>query len=177
MARLAKPDPASMTAEQKKVHDEIAAGPRGAVVGPLGVWLHRPLLADRAQKLGQYCRYDSSLPPRLSELAILVTARIWDAAFEWQSHEPMARAGGLDEAIITALKHDESPDFQNADEAIVYRIARDLNLDRRISSEDYAEGIAQLGKDGMVDLIGVLGYYSLISMTINAFEVDPITPV
>lgn len=175
MARIPKINPQDMTAEQQAVHDDIASGPRGEVVGPLAVWLNRPKLADTAQKLGQYCRYDSSLPPRLSELAILTTARIWNATFEWQSHEPPARAAGLADEVITALAKDETPDFKNFDEEVVYRIARDLNLDRRISDELYLRGEELLGRDGLVDLIGVLGYYSLISMTINAFEVDPIT--
>ena len=104
MARIAPLDPDNLSPEQKEVYDAIASGPRGAVVGPLAVWLNRASLADKAQKLGQYCRYDSSLEPRLSELAILVTARVWDAAFEWQSHEPPARAAGLGHEIIESLR-------------------------------------------------------------------------
>ena len=164
-----------MSARQKEVHDAIASGPRGEVVGPLAVWLNRPELADKAQKLGQYCRYDSSLPPRLSELAILVTARIWDAAFEWQSHEPPARAAGLAHDVIEALRRDEEPVFENADEAVVYAVSRHLNLERTISEDLYREAEKLLGQDKLVDLIGVLGYYSFISMTIKAFDVDPIS--
>ena len=175
MARLATPDINTMTERQKEVHDAIAAGPRGAVVGPLGVWLNRAELADKAQQLGQYCRYDSSLDPRLSELAILVTARIWDAAFEWQSHEPPARAAGLPDAVITALANDQLPKFDRDDEAVVYKVARTLNLERGLPDDLYGEAMDILGKDGLVDLIGVLGYYALISMTIKAFDVDPIS--
>lgn len=174
MARIEPTDPARRTPEQQKVHDAIAAGPRGEVVGPLAVWLHRPRLADKAQQLGQYCRYDSSLPPRLSELAILVTARIWDAAFEWQSHEPPARAAGLADGIIAALAQDEEPAFDKPDEAVVYQISRRLNIDRTISDTQYREALELLGQDGLIDLIGVLGYYSFISMTIKTFDVDPI---
>ena len=174
MARLGTPKRETLTAEQTRVYDAIASGPRGQVVGPLGVWLHRACLADKAQQLGQYCRYDSSLEPRLSELAILVTARIWDAGFEWDSHEPPARAAGLADNIITALANDETPEFEHADESVVYRVSRQLNEDKEISDSLYAEGLETLGKDALVDLIGVLGYYSLISMTIKAFEVDPI---
>lgn len=175
MARIKNIDRIDMSAEQKVVHDAIASGPRGEVVGPLAVWLNRPALADKAQKLGQYCRYDSSLSPRLSELAILVTARVWDATFEWQSHEPPAVAAGLAEEIINALRNDEEPIFENRDEEVVYKVARHLNLDRKISAALYNEAEGLLGKDGLVDLIGVLGYYSLISMTIKAFDVDPIS--
>lgn len=174
MARISPLVHAEMSDEQKLVHDEIASGPRGRVVGPLAVWLNRPSLADKAQKLGQYCRYDSSLPPRLSELAILTTARIWDATFEWQSHEPPARAAGLSDDIIEALRVDNEPVFENEDEAVVYQIARRLNIDRGIDEALYTKAERELGKDGLVDLIGVLGYYSFISMTIKAFDVDPI---
>lgn len=174
MVRIPLPQSATLSDQQQAVYDAIASGPRGEVAGPLAVWLHRPQLADRAQKLGQYCRYDSSLPARLSELAILVTARIWNAEFEWQSHEPPARAAGLDERIIAALARDEHPDFTNEDEAIVYEVSRRLNLERGMDADLYHRAESVLGKDRLVDLIGVLGYYSLISMTIKAFDVDPI---
>ncbi len=171
MTRVPELQSGEMSAEQKRISDEISAGPRGAVVGPLAVWLHRPGLADTAQKLGQYCRYDSSLPPRLSELAILTTGRIWDAAFEWDSHVGPARKAGLSEDIIRALAEDREPVFENDDESAVYRVTRTLNFERAIPNDLYMEAEGLLGKDGLVDLIGVLGYYSLISMTIKAFEV------
>ncbi|NKB53986.1 MAG: carboxymuconolactone decarboxylase family protein [Rhizobiaceae bacterium] len=175
MARIAPLDPTNLTDEQQPVFDAIRSGPRGEVAGPLAVWLNRPTLADKAQQLGQYCRYDSSLPPRLSELAILVTARVWDATFEWQSHQPPARAAGLDDAIIEALRRDEEPKFKDPTEAVVYEVSRVLNVERGISQDLYTRAENLLGKDGLVDLIGVLGYYALISMTIKAFDVDPIS--
>lgn len=172
MARLEGVDPETMSPEQAKVHGEIAAGPRGIVAGPLAVWLHRPELADRSQKLGQYCRYDSSLPPILSELAILTMGRIWDAGYEWRSHVGPAREAGLSEDIISALEADREPPFEDAAQSVVYRVTKELNATRRISDDLYAEAFALLGRDGLVDLIGVLGYYTLISMTIKAFEVE-----
>lgn len=175
MARIPDLDVNTLTPDQSRVYKAIASGPRGGVQGPLAVWLHRPELADKAQQLGRYCRYDSSLPPRLSELAILVTARIWDAAFEWDAHEPPAREAGLGDAVITALANDETPAFTQTDESVVYRFARELNLKRNVSDSLYAEAEETLGCDALVDLVGVLGYYSLISMTINAFKVDPLS--
>ena len=174
MARLSTPKRVELNDDQQVVYEAIASGPRGEVVGPLGVWLHRAALADKAQQLGQYCRYDSSLEPRLSELAILVTARIWDAGFEWDSHEPPARAAGLADDIIHALANDQEPVFDHADESVVYQVSRRINIDSELSTELYTEAEQLLGKERLVDLIGVLGYYSLISMTIKAFEVDPI---
>ena len=104
-----------------------------------------------------------------------MTARIWDAGFEWDSHEPPARAAGLSDSIIKALANDQEPEFENTDESVVYRISSRLNIDRKLSAELYQEAEQLLGKERLVDLIGVLGYYSLISMTIKAFEVDPIS--
>ena len=100
MARLKTMENRDMTERQRQIHEEIVSSPRGQVRGPLAIWLYRPELADRAQRLGQYCRYDTSLEPRLSELAILTTARIWDAAFEWQAHVPHALSGGVDLSLI-----------------------------------------------------------------------------
>jgi len=174
MARIPNLDPDSLTAEQQVVYDNIVSGPRGAVRGPLAIWLNRPGLADKAQALGRYCRYDSSLSPLLSELAILVTARIWDATFEWQAHVVHAQKAGLAQGVIDALRQDSEPEFATSEEAVVYHVARDLNLNRKISDTLYARAEDILGRERLIDLIGVLGYYALISMTINAFEVDPL---
>lgn len=173
MSRIPVLQPDELTDAQRDVHDRIASGPRGGVRGPLAMWLHRPELADRAQQLGRYCRYDSSLPPRLSELAILTTARIWDAAYEWQTHLPHAQAAGLGDGIIDALAEDRTPDFQAEDEELVYLFTRELNLTRAVPDTMFDRTMACLGRDGMVDLVGLLGYYSLISMTIKAFDVPP----
>ena len=170
MTRLKPLDTGLMTDRQKQVYDAIVSGPRGRVRGPLAVWLHRPELASKAQKLGQYCRYDSALPPRLSELAILTTARIWDAAFEWQAHVPHALADGITPAVIASLESDETPQFDKADEAVVYAFSRELNMTRAVTDETFDRTIECLGADATVDLVGVLGYYALISMTIKAFD-------
>jgi len=174
MARITTPDIESMSDEQKIVFNKIVSGPRGAVRGPLLVWLNRPGLADKAQALGQYCRYESSLSPLLSELAILVTARIWDATFVWQAHVIHAQKAGLAQFIIDALAKNNEPTFKNLEEKVVYHVSRDLNINRKISDALFKQAQDVLGNDRLVDLIGVLGYYALISMTINAFEVDPL---
>lgn len=172
MSRLSPPTPPNLTKAQQEVHDAISSGPRGAVVGPLGVWLWRPELAQRAQTLGQYCRYDSCLPKRLSELAILITGRYWGAEFEWQHHKPIALDAGLDKDIVEAIRKEETPSFTNEDEQCVYDLAMSLYHTRRIPDETYQSAIKILGQDAVVDLVGVLGYYAFISMTINVFEVD-----
>ncbi len=174
MSRLETPLYESMSPDQQKVHEEIVSGPRGAVQGPLGVWLWRAELASRAQTLGRYCRYDSSLPPRLSELAILVTARHWSAEFEWQSHKQPALDAGLDPAIVEAIRKGEKPDFDSTSEQIVYEFSTELQNHKKVSDSTYNTAVKELGKEAVVDLVGVLGYYALISMTINAFEVDAV---
>jgi 4-carboxymuconolactone decarboxylase len=173
MPRLSELSLEAMSAEQKRVHGVIASGPRGQVRGPLAVWLRRPELAERAQALGEYCRYNSSLPKRLSELAILVTARYWKAEFEWFAHRQHALEAGLPEDIVEAIRTGRAPSFADPQDQAVYDISTAIYRDRGLSDEVYARGLSVLGEDRLVDLIGVLGYYALISMTINAFEVSP----
>ena len=171
MPRLPELDPAALTPEQRIVHDAIAAGPRGVVHGPLAVWLRRPELADRAQSLGAYCRYGSSLSPRLSELAILVTARVWGSEFEWWAHKAHAFAAGVAAEVIEAIRTHQVPVLTDAEDRAVYDVATTLNRDRRLDDALYHRAVTTLGEGRLVDLIGVLGYYTLISMTINTFEV------
>ena len=160
-----------MTTEQRRVHDEIAAGPRGHVVGPLQVWLHAPGLADVAQKLGAYARFKTSLPPELSELAILVTGSAWQAEFEWYAHARLARAAGIPEPVIEAIRTGAEPELADPQARAVYAVARELHATRALSETTYAQAEAALGREGLVDLVGILGYYTLVSMTLNAFDV------
>lgn len=171
MPRLAPPAPETLSDAQRRVHDQIASGPRGEVRGPLAIWLHRPELAQWAQGLGAYCRYGSSLEPRLSELAILTMARLWSSEYEWWSHKPPALAAGLDPQLIEALRKGETPQFADRDAALVHQVVRDLTETRALSQSLHDEALAVLGRDRLVDLVGLCGYYTLISMTINAFEV------
>nr|WP_315591582.1 carboxymuconolactone decarboxylase family protein [uncultured Cupriavidus sp.] len=173
MTRIRPLLPEEMTEDQRAVHATIVAGPRGQVRGPLAVWLHRPGLAAKAQALGQYCRYDSSLPQRLSELAILVMGQFWGAEFEWWAHKPIALKAGIDEAVVEAIRTGAEPTFERDDEAAVYAVMRSLNEARRIPAPLYERALAVLGQDAVIDLVGLAGYYTLISMTINAFEVMP----
>jgi 4-carboxymuconolactone decarboxylase len=171
MSRLPELHYEEMSAEQRRVHDEIAAGPRGRVEGPLKAWLHAPGLADPAQKLGAYARFKSSLPPEFSELAILVTARVWRANFEWYAHARLARAAGIAEPVIEAIRAGAEPELVGPRARAVYAVARELHGNRALSDATYAEALTALGTEGLVDLVGILGYYTLVSMTLNAFDV------
>ncbi|WP_427026196.1 carboxymuconolactone decarboxylase family protein (plasmid) [Aureimonas ureilytica] len=169
--RLGPPDPTSFDDEQRRVHDLIASGPRGRVRGPLAIWLHRPALAEAAQKLGAYCRYGSSLEPRLSELAILTMATVWQSEFEWWAHKPIALKAGLGADIVEALRSGAPPAFPDRETETVHAVTIALSTQRRLTDALYAQADAVLGPDRLVDLVGLCGYYTLISMTLNAFEV------
>ena len=165
------PELTGMTDEQRRVADAIKAGPRGVVQGPLLAWLHSPALAERAQALGAFCRYGTSLPPRLSELAILATGAHWQAGFEWHAHAPLALAAGLDPAAVEALRTGGTPHFEAEDEQAVWRFAHHLLRDREVPEATYRTVAGLLGTQAVVELVGLLGYYGLISMTIKAFAV------
>ena len=168
-------DEDDLDAAQRAVFDAIRHGPRGKVEGPLRVWLQSPELAQRAQALGEFCRFGTSLPPRLSELAILVTGAIWKSGFEWAAHAPIAQRAGLEPGVIEAIRTGRAPNYAREDEAAVYAFSRELSVSSRMSDETFAAAQAQIGRTGTVELVGLLGYYTLISMTINAFDV-PLPP-
>ncbi|HVZ13895.1 MAG TPA: carboxymuconolactone decarboxylase family protein, partial [Bauldia sp.] len=169
--RISDIDEASLTPDQQRVFAAIKAGPRGVVVGPLRVWLHSPRLAEKAQELGAFCRYGTSLPPVLSELAILVTGAHWRAGFEWHAHAPIAIKAGLSADVVDAIRRDEEPSFTNAAEGAVYAFCRRLLTMRTMDQATYDQARQAIGETGLVDLVGILGYYALISMTIVGFEV------
>lgn len=171
--RLAAPDPASYDERQRAIHDAIANGPRGGVRGPLAIWLRRPELAARAQELGRYCRYDSSLEPRLSELAILTMARHWGAEYEWFAHKPPALTAGLSPELIEALRVGAPPPYADDEERVTHQVAVSVLTERNVSDALYAEAEQTLGAERLVDLVGVIGYYTLISATLNVFRVSP----
>ena len=171
MSRLGKLDPDNLTPEQRRIHDEIVSGPRGSIGGPFAPWLRSPTLADRAQKLGEFCRFNTSLPKRLSELAILVTARYWTAQFEWYAHEPMARDGGLAQPIIDAIRERLPPPGMKDDERAVYDFCMEAYALHRVTDATYARAVDVLGEQAVVELVGVIGYYCLVSLTLNVFQV------
>ena len=168
-------DEAALSPDQQRIFQAIQSGPRGIVEGPLRVWLQSPGLAETAQQLGAFCRYGTSLPPRLSELAIILVGAHWQAGFEWAVHAPIALKAGVGADIVEAIRTGESPVFAAEDEAAVHAFSVELLRDRKVSDATFARTEALLGTAGAVDLVGVLGYYTLICMTINAFHV-PLPP-
>jgi 4-carboxymuconolactone decarboxylase len=168
--------PEAMSPAQRTVADAIAAGPRKSLGGPFNAWLRSPEVADRMQKVGEYLRFHSSVPKRLNEFAILITARAWDAEYEWYAHYPLALAAGLKPAVAAELATGKRPAAMAADEAVVFDFLTELRRDKRVSDARFAQAKALLGDQGVIDLIALAGYYDLVSMTLNVAQVKPPEP-
>ena len=156
-----------MTDAQRKVYKEIASGPRGGVRGPFNALLRSPELADRAQKFGEYVRFQSSLPERLKEFAILITARHWTAQYEWHAHHALALKAGLSPQLAADLARGMRPAGMKGDEAAVYDFCSELQEKKSVGDSAFKAVADQFGERGVVDLIAVTGYYTLVSMVLN----------
>lgn len=168
--------PEQMSPAQKAVADKIVAGPRKSMGGPFNAWLRSPELADRLQAVGEQVRFHSSLPARLNEFAILITAREWDADYEWYAHYPLALKAGLKPAVAADLAKGRRPRGMAADEAAVYDFMAELRAKRRVGDAKYAAVQKLYGDQGVVDLVALSGYYDLVSMTLNTAQVRPPEP-
>ena len=161
----------NLTEEQKEIHDTIVNGPRGHVVGPLRIWLNNPGLARSAQTVGEYARYGTSLSKGLSELAIITTGRVWSSAFEWEHHAPLAIEGGIDPENVNIISKGQRPNFRKAEEEAVFDFAAEANILKNVSDNTYNNLVNILNETAAIDIVGICGYYSLISMTLNVFKV------
>ena len=171
MSRLPPLPEETLSTRQKEVYASIAAGPRGSVRGPFPAWIRSPELADHGQKLGAFVRYGTSFEPRLAELAILMCARFWTAQYEWYAHARMARQGGLSDAVIDAVAKRERPEMAD-DEAAVHDFCQELHRDQNVSDATYQRVISLFGERGVVELIGISGYYTMVSMTLNVARIQ-----
>ena len=173
MQRLPELDPGTLAGRQKEVYDNIAGGPRGGVRGPFLALLQCPDIADYVQGLGAYIRFEGALPGHLREMAILMTARFWTGAYEWCAHVPIAEKEGLAPEIIAAIGEKKTPEFQSAEEKAVYEFCQEALEHRRVGDDAFAGIVDALGRAGAAELAAVMGYYSLISMVLNTFEIAP----
>jgi 4-carboxymuconolactone decarboxylase len=171
MSRLKRLDPNKMEGEQKRVYEEIASGGRGGLQGPYNALLRVPEIADSAQKLGAYCRFHASLGPRLTELAIIITAKHYRAQFEWHAHAELALKAGLDPTIVDAIREGRRPQFAEDKEEAVYIFCTMLHEQHRIDATTYDRTREIFGEKGIVEMTSTVGYYSLISLVLNTFEV------
>jgi 4-carboxymuconolactone decarboxylase len=157
----------TMTPDQQRVADEIAGGPRGSLRGPFQALLRSPDLADRVQRLGEFIRFHSSIPTRLNEMAILMVARKWTAQYEFYAHRQVAMAAGLNPAVADAIALGQRPADLQDDESAVYAFAAALLDTGQVPDDAFAAVERLFGEVGVVDLIGTLGYYGLVSMVLN----------
>ena len=158
---------AQWTDAQKKAAVEFAAMRGQEVFGPFAVMLRSPEVMLRAAAMGDYMRYRTSLPPALNELIILIVARHWSQQFEWYIHQPMALKAGLSPQIVAAVSKGRRPETLSSDEAIVYDFATELLRLQNVSDSTYAKAAGRFAEHGVIDMIGVAGYYSFLSMMMN----------
>ena len=162
-----------MTPAQRTVADAIMSGPRQKMSGPFNAWLRNPELADRLQKVGEYVRFNTSLDKRLNEMAIIMTAQYWGSQYEWYAHAPLAIKAGLDPEIVAALGVGNKPEKMKDDEAIVWEFTTQLRRDHGVNDAIYAKAVEKFGENGVMDLVGVNGYYDVVAMTLNVAHVSP----
>jgi len=158
---------------QRALLDSLRAGPRGKSVeirGPFACYMHAPAYGELVQELGAHCRYSKLVPARLSEFAILVTAQLWRAQYEWHMHATHAERAGVKPKTIGELRAGRAPKSAPKDERAIYDFIKELYRTRRVSDRNYARVQALLGNAGMVEFIGILGYYVLVAMTLNVFR-------
>ena len=156
-----------LTVEQKALVEDVLSGERGTLNGPFNVTLRSPIMGDKAQKLGAELRFHSSLPRKLVELAILVTARFWISQYEWSAHHKIALAAGLSPAVIEAIAAGRRPGSMQPDEEMVYNFADEIFRTRQVSDAAFQAVVDKFGERGAVDLAGVMGYYCFVSMMLN----------
>jgi len=156
-----------MTPAQRAVHDQIAAGPRGGLRGPFIALLHNPPLAQHLQGLGEHLRFNTGIPDTLVELAILVTARHWNCAYEWYAHEKLARKAGLAQAIIAANNENLVPPAMSAPQALVHEFCTEALHQGAPSDASFDAVVADFGRAGALDMLALCGYYTLLALTLN----------
>jgi len=157
----------SMTPPQKKMFESLISGERRGAAGPFNVLLRSPEMGDLAQQFGASMRFHSSMPPKLNEFAIIITARHWTSHYEWYAHRRAAANAGLNESIIQAVATGKRPTGMAADEEAVYNFCTELLTTKQVSDKTFEATKARFGERGVVDLIGVTGYYQLVSMLLN----------
>lgn len=162
-----------MDAAQRAAADELIAGPRKAVKGPFIPLLRSPDLMARVQKVGEYLRFGSTLPPRLTEFATLVVARAWTQHFEWFVHVPLALKAGTAQQAIDDLREGRRPRGLSEDEARVHDFVQELLAQRGVSDATYAEALAAFGERGVVELTSLVGYFAMLSMVLNVAHTPP----
>jgi 4-carboxymuconolactone decarboxylase len=160
-----------LTPRQAEISEQIAAK-RGGTRGPFLIWLRSPELCEKVDALGAYCRFESSLPLRLRELSLLIAARHFDAQYSWVAHADKAAEAGIKPAAIQQLAENQVPEFEDAEAQLLYSFATQVLRDHFVGDETFAAALEAFGEQGLVDLIGSLGNFSMLAMLLNTFQVE-----
>lgn len=171
--RISPIDRDRLSPEQQDIYDRIASGPRGQVRGPYHAYLLHAGVCEGVERMGHYLRFAAKLPGNIRELAILTVGRHWRAEFEWFAHAPIALREGVSEDVVEAIAAGTPPPFTDPDEAAVHAFVRSLLETGRVSDETYEDMRTRLGEDGIVELMGIVGHYTGVAMTLNTFEIVP----
>ena len=166
--RFPRLTPEEMTPAQREVAAEITAGPRGEVRGPFIALIHNPELARRMQRLGEHLRWQGKLPPKLKELAVLITARRWTCQHEWVMHSKLALEAGLAPEVVEAVRNGKEPSSMSEDERAVYAFCREVHASGRAGDRAFAAIEQRFGLDGALELIALNGYYTMMAMVLNS---------
>lgn len=179
MSRLKPLLPSEMTEDQLKYHEIIMQRPifkdypkSAPLEGPYNPWVRSPKFARSMTEMSTYVREDGILEERLVELAIVTVGRVWSAEFEFAAHSPRAVKAGISQAAVDAISRNEEPQFEKVDETAVYNFALNLTKNCRVDDATYQAAVEQIGEQGVVELIGLMGFYVMVCMTLNTFEVQ-----
>ena len=157
----------NQTPEQRRASEAFRTNRKQEVFGPFVPLLRSPEVMNRARAIGDYLRYKSVLPPRLSEFAILIAAREWTQAYEWDAHYALAMKAGLNPDVAGALAEGRRPEKMAEDEEIIYSLCTELHRNKSVSDATYQRAVAKFGEQGVIDAIGISGWYTLVAMVLN----------
>jgi 4-carboxymuconolactone decarboxylase len=174
MSRIGEVKREALTARQQQVYDDIMrTRPRATLTGPFSVWIHKPEIAEHADRLVNCFRVSPTLDKRLIELIILMMCRSATVKYAWSVHEPLALKEGLAQATIDAIRSGKRPDFKRDDEALMYDLVTELNATKHVSTATFDKAKAAFSRDGVIEAITCAGFYGMIGLVLNTFEIPP----
>ncbi|HYM23676.1 MAG TPA: hypothetical protein VEU08_10715 [Vicinamibacterales bacterium] len=156
-----------LTEAQKRAVDEFKAARGVDISGPFVPLLRSPEVMTRARAMGDYLRFKSTLPPRLSEFVILLTARRWTQQYEWNAHRPLALQAGIGPDVVDAIASGRRPERMTDEQEILYAFCDELQRNQSVSDATYARAVARFGEAGVIDAVGISGYYTMLAMVLN----------
>ena len=171
LSRLQNLKYGDMSQDQKNLHDEILSGPRTQIAGPMHTWFLNPSYGSLIEKVGAFCRYETSIEPRLSELAIIIVARHWNANVEWFAHSEIAIKSGILQETVDAIQLNKRPNFKKEDEALIFDITKSILDTKGLTDELFKRAEDTIGKTSLLDLTAIIGYYCNVAIQLNVFEI------